>query len=204
MKKTHLLTALIFLTVSAAAVFAQSQPAKVPALQVLGKAILRSSSGEVQVSYDWGETWQGASPNMDLPRNAVVRTAYGASARISSMNAEIELKQASRLTFEVLPVNVGEKTTVFLQTELENFEGSGALHIDMTSRPGLRNQFIIASPGGTTTIYDSSSSCDIDVYSVRVQRGSAEFTATGSRGTAFVGPGQYGFVSMNGDTVVRR
>lgn len=204
MKKTHLLMALLLLPVSAATLFAQLQPAQAPAQLVLGKAILRSSSGDVQVSFDWGGTWENARPNMDLPRNAIVRTAYEASARISSMNAEIELKQASRLTLDVLPVKVGEETIVYLQGEIENYEGSGALRINMTPRPGLRNHFVVATPGGKTTIYDSSSSCDIDEYSVRVLKGYAEFTSTGSRGTALVGPGQCGYVNANGDTAVLR
>ena len=208
MKKIHLATALLLLSAGMAALFAQSQHAQ-PRTQtsgqiVQGKAVLRSTSGDVQVSYDWERTWQDAVPNMELPRNAVVRTAYGASARISSMNAEIELKQGSRLTLEVLPVKLGEKTTVYLESEIENYDAAGALHINMTPRQGLRNHFVVATPGGTTTIYDSSSSCDIDVYSVRVQKGYAEFTSTGSRGTAFIGPGQCGYVNANGDTAVFR
>ena len=206
MKKIHLASALLLLSAGMAALFAQSQHAQ-PCAQtsgqiVQGKAVLRSTSGDVQVSYDWERTWQDAVPNMELHRNAVVRTAYGASARISSVNAEIELKEASRLTFEVLPVQAGDKTTVYLETDIENYEGSGALHIDMISRPGLRNYFVVATPGGMTTIYDSSSSWDIDVYSVYVQKGYAEFASTGSRSAALIGPGQRGYVTFYGDTAV--
>ena len=145
-------------------------------------AVIRETTGTVELKIGGSTDWVAASPGDRIDRATIISTGFRSTALLAVGSSTIFVRPLTRLSLENL-LNQDNTETINLGLR------SGRIQVDVKAPAGSRTEFTVQSPMVTASVRGTV--FDLDTENIKVFEGAVRFEpAASASGTVVVNAGQ--------------